>query len=94
MEPKVRFRVRYTGHDPKNNENNYAVANEFTNVPPIQFAKLIAAAPTLLKALEKLCRAGDEPHAEGCPMTWDGAECDCWIVDAHNQARAAIEAAK
>lgn len=44
--------VRYAGHNPDREENVYAVPLGFTDLPPIAFARLIAAAPELLEAVE------------------------------------------
>ena len=46
--------VRYIGYDPQADETHYAVVSGYTDLPPVPFARLIAAAPDLLAALERL----------------------------------------
>jgi len=52
--------VRYIGYDPQADETHYAVVSGYTDLPPVPFARLIAAAPDLLDALESLLKGIDE----------------------------------
>ncbi len=80
---KEKGTVRYSGYNPVTNENHYVVPSGFTDMPPIPFARLIAAAPDLLVALRMMCWG--TAHHPAC-RSFKGPTCDC----AHAEARNAI----
>ncbi|KKM18178.1 hypothetical protein LCGC14_1668310 [marine sediment metagenome] len=61
---KEKGTVRYVGHNSATNENLFAVPSGFTDLPPVPYARLIAAAPYLLAALERLTIAAASFHAD------------------------------
>ena len=82
--------VRYIGHDPEANENHYAVVSGFTDLPPIPFASLMAAAPDLLAALEWAMR-----HVTPIGLSLSKKRTDVAdYLEGYELARAAIEKAE
>lgn len=74
--------------DPTNDEDRDPVA-PITEAEQIANARLIAAAPDLVKALEAILTANDE-FVAGLRQDWEGDP----LQDACNAARAALAAAK